>query len=603
MKSFKLLYAKGSGKIRSCIVAKSSLNIFILSDFSDEDTVAAIWETSVGAILVISAYMAHDHSDQPPNNLVCRSIEMANSKSMPIIMGADANAHHTVWGSSDINARGSEPTFIVSNRREVLDITLVSSMHHDRIRGWRVSSDCSFSDHQYIDFEIVVDKVAPKPFINRRRTDWEMQMRLISRSLQDVPIIENLSNIENAKPCGSWTTSSQETLEVLMATHFPGCQSPENGTDMQFTNLPADTGISINEDKINGAINSFDPYKSPGPDGIIPADLQYNAVHLMPWLTRIYDACLKWSYIPEPWTKVSKAAAALYSCKRAIGKSWGINPKNTKWLFDMVVKPILLYGALVWWKSVQKDSHRKRFEGILRTSALLITGALRTTPSKALFVMMGRLPIDLMAQEVALNAAIRLNTIGMWHMIQSGHSTILDCLGEIPDNIDYCIAKPSFDRSFSMAKHSTIGLYWIPGHQQIPGNTIADSLAKLGSSLAKEHTDPFVGIPLSTCKRSIREKLYELAQCRWSTEATCRQARIMWPSYDPQRSQALFYIPRVNLRNLTAVVTGHWPFGLHARRLNLPSNDFCRSCQDEEEEENLTLSKPSNEQRSFKRIG
>ncbi|XP_046811173.1 uncharacterized protein LOC124420857 [Lucilia cuprina] len=106
MKSFKLLYAKGSGKIRSCIVAKSSLNIFILSDFSDEDTVAAIWETSVGAILVISAYMAHDHSDQPPNNLVCRSIEMANSKSMPIIMGADANAHHTVWGSSDINARG-----------------------------------------------------------------------------------------------------------------------------------------------------------------------------------------------------------------------------------------------------------------------------------------------------------------------------------------------------------------------------------------------------------------------------------------------------------------------------------------------------------------
>ncbi|XP_046802209.1 uncharacterized protein LOC124418794 [Lucilia cuprina] len=105
-KSYKLLYQGRSGKIRSCIVAKSSFNIFILYNFSDEDTVVATWETSVGAILLISAYMAHDHSDQPPNYLVRRSIEMVKSKGMPIIMGADANTHNTVWRSSDINARG-----------------------------------------------------------------------------------------------------------------------------------------------------------------------------------------------------------------------------------------------------------------------------------------------------------------------------------------------------------------------------------------------------------------------------------------------------------------------------------------------------------------
>ncbi|KAI8116298.1 hypothetical protein CVS40_11611 [Lucilia cuprina] len=69
------------GKIISCLVAKSSLNI------------TPTWETSVDAILVISAYMAHDHSHQPPNNLVRRFIEMVNSKGMPIIIGADANAH------------------------------------------------------------------------------------------------------------------------------------------------------------------------------------------------------------------------------------------------------------------------------------------------------------------------------------------------------------------------------------------------------------------------------------------------------------------------------------------------------------------------------
>ncbi|KAI8114729.1 hypothetical protein CVS40_12934 [Lucilia cuprina] len=146
--------------------------------------------------------MAHDHSDQPPNSLVCRSIEMANSKGMPIIMGADANAHHTVWGSSDINARGSEPTFIVSNRREVLDITLVSTMHHDWIRGWHVSNDCSFSDHQYIDFEIVANVGVTRPFRDRRRTDWEKQSALISRSLENIPIIENILGLRNGVETG-----------------------------------------------------------------------------------------------------------------------------------------------------------------------------------------------------------------------------------------------------------------------------------------------------------------------------------------------------------------------------------------------------------------
>ena len=64
--NYKLLHAAGSGRIRSCIVASNKLSIFILSDFSNEATVVAAWETSSGIIYIVSSYMAHDDNDPPP---------------------------------------------------------------------------------------------------------------------------------------------------------------------------------------------------------------------------------------------------------------------------------------------------------------------------------------------------------------------------------------------------------------------------------------------------------------------------------------------------------------------------------------------------------
>lgn len=38
-----------------------------------------------------------------------------------------------------------------------------------------------------------------------------------------------------------------------------------------------------------------------------------------------------------------KATVTLFSCKKAIGRRWGIFPENTHWLY----RPILLYGIIV----------------------------------------------------------------------------------------------------------------------------------------------------------------------------------------------------------------------------------------------------------------
>ncbi|XP_065359422.1 uncharacterized protein LOC135953441 [Calliphora vicina] len=524
------------------------------------------------------------------------------------------------------------------------------------------------------------------------------------------------------KSSDSWTTSGKETLEVLMDAHFPGSVPlSEGNTAISYTG-PFEVTILINEERLKWALRSFDPYKSPGPDGIIPADLQRNEDLIIPWLTRIYSACLAWSYIPESWTRctvafipkggkashtrpkdfrpislssfllktmerlidlhlrssinpnrlsmsqhaymkgrsvetalhslvgfvekslehkeyalvafldiegafnnvtpetilsalggldidqsiicfigrlltnrviissmgtatifrlanrgtpqggvlspllwnlainmllmkldsmmcktvayaddvavavsgkhldtlsqclqtslstlsqwstasglgvnpgktelvlfsrrykippfplprlngvelklsdsakylgiildsklswslniharASKAAVAIYACRRAIGSTWGISPRNAKWLFDMVVKPILMYGALVWWKALSKSTYCGIIERILRISALMITGALRSTPSRALFVMMHWLPADLMAKQLAINSAVRLSTVGAWRSSCTGHASILGGISYIPANIDYCTPLPFIDRRFSVS--------------------------------------------------------------------------------------------------------------------------------------------------------
>ena len=53
-------------------------------------------------------------------------------------------------------------------------------------------------------------------------------------------------------------------------------------------------------------INSFEPFKSPGPDGIAPIELQKTSHHVISWLRVIFTGFLKMSHIPKLWrdTKV-----------------------------------------------------------------------------------------------------------------------------------------------------------------------------------------------------------------------------------------------------------------------------------------------------------
>jgi hypothetical protein len=77
--------------------------------------------------------------------------------------------------SSNLNIlnHGNEPTFVVCNRKEVIDLTLGTNKMVNLVSNWHVSDELSLSDHRYIHFQIGNITVSHATYRDPRRTNWE----------------------------------------------------------------------------------------------------------------------------------------------------------------------------------------------------------------------------------------------------------------------------------------------------------------------------------------------------------------------------------------------------------------------------------------------
>jgi len=823
-------------------LVKKDINAYLLSNFSNDDvTVVACEGDSDEPVIIVSAYLAHDE-EAPPVDLV-RIANEAAERGWRMVIGADANAHHTVWGSTDINDRGEsflefilrsrisianrgeEPTYKGPTSENVLDITLFTD-HNTVVEDWKVLNQPSFSDHRYIHFKFLLNIARKKlSFRNPRRTDWGKFEAFLGKKLSKPCRISSIEDIETSlsyltthlntaykrscpltrpksrprppwwnreleslrkevkeifklaktadcKECwgeyrdlckayktkikkakkdswesfcsgientletarlrkvlannpvapglikttnGEWTNNAMESLSTLMEVHFPGNEDPSTISNKQSQRRRIPPGL-LTKQRLDWAIDSFDPYKSPGLDMVFPAMIQKAKTVLSHWLMAIYRGCLELNYVPESWRaakvvfipkvgksshcgpkdyrpisltsfllkilervieiwirenltpgflsddqhaytrgkstesalhsvvgtieraleyknfamgsfldiegafnnvtaeaiieelhlagvepiialwiekllrqrlivaewggsvltrvacrgtpqggvlspllwslvmnrlllnlhaqgfratayaddlvivisgscihavrdltktaldnvrswteqvglsvnpqktelvlftrkykiptfepirlgdatleiktkakylgiildsklswkenieeRVKKASCALYACKRMLGKTWGLSPTLVHWIYTAIVKPVLTYGAVVWWTSMDKITLVRKMERVQRLAALSITGALKTTPTKALETILHLPPIDLEVAYAAKMAALRLTTSGKWVGRVYGHSrTGL----EFTEDIDHVVPQSNLQRRF-----------------------------------------------------------------------------------------------------------------------------------------------------------
>ena len=106
----------------------------------------------------------------------------------------------------------------------------------------------------------------------------------------------------------------------------------------------------------------------------------------------LYDK-LNWKKHIEKQTK--KAQIALSTGRRMIGTRWGLQPKQTEWLYKGTVRPILTYGSTVWINSLEKNCTNKTLEKIQRTACLMITGAMKSTPTAGMEALLNMTPLHI----------------------------------------------------------------------------------------------------------------------------------------------------------------------------------------------------------------
>ena len=137
------------------------------------------------SFVFVSAYMALE--EPAPPVILKELLSFSDRDKIPTVIGTDANAHHTVWGSSNVNTRamdllmyctsanlhcnvGNKPTFRTRKREEVLDMTPINRNAENSLSDWHVSDVPSFSDVMYIRFRVQSSTIRTKMIKNVRRT-------------------------------------------------------------------------------------------------------------------------------------------------------------------------------------------------------------------------------------------------------------------------------------------------------------------------------------------------------------------------------------------------------------------------------------------------
>ncbi len=102
--NYQLFYAQSGRRPRTCMLCHKNLSFFFSPELSTPD--ATVVRAGDGNVYLGSIYLPFDSPIPPPTSELQRLVREVKMKGKRLLVGCDANSHHTVWGSSNINSRG-----------------------------------------------------------------------------------------------------------------------------------------------------------------------------------------------------------------------------------------------------------------------------------------------------------------------------------------------------------------------------------------------------------------------------------------------------------------------------------------------------------------
>ena len=110
--------------------------------------------------------------------------------------------------------------------------------------------------------------------------------------------------------------------------------------------------------------------------------------------------------------KIKKAKRFLLMLKNSVGKLWGPRPRSLLlYAYKNMVIPSLAHGAIVWYKSCQNASSKKKLAQLNRLICSALMPLRYSTPTAGLETTLNLMPLHFCVAKLALNTYVRVRTI------------------------------------------------------------------------------------------------------------------------------------------------------------------------------------------------
>ena len=120
------------------------------------------------------------------------------------------------------------------------------------------------------------------------------------------------------------------------------------------------------------------------------------------------DKKLRWK--DHILNKIKKTKSLLMKMSHITKSYWGPQPKLMRWTYTGIVRPVLTYAAMTWGHEIDHPYIKARLRKLNRLAINTITKVPRSTPTRALEIILGVLPLQVQIYREGMAAHVRLRS-------------------------------------------------------------------------------------------------------------------------------------------------------------------------------------------------